>query len=235
MNRLLRTTAIVCAVLPAVVKPAGATIETFAFSGTIKNVHDKSSLLGGIKKGIGFTGSYWIDTEKLKEIQNSLNQKNSYTYRLFEGDEDAIGMKVVIGEKVFASGSKQNSRITSYSNTHNESCTLYAYADTQSGNAIEYLALSFSGKKNALSLQTDPLLLDGVDLDDKNISATMTYLDYDRSNNGKSNTYGYSTGALGSHTHVGSSVTPEPGTMFLLILGGGVLMFRHKRRKQTVP
>lgn len=237
MNRLQRTTVAFCATVLVFTGLAGATIETFKFSGTVGNVHDKTGMFEGIEKGTEFTGSYWIDTEKIKEIQNSLARKNSYAYSLFEGDEEAFGMKVAVGDTIFVSGSKQNARITSYSNKNQESFSLCAYADTENSRSTKYVALSFSGKKNALGLDSDPLLLDGADLKDKNISATMTYLDYhsDTRKKGNSFSYAYATGALGSFRNVtGGGPTPEPGTLAILFLGGGVLVLRHKRKQKTV-
>lgn len=235
MNRLQRTMVIVCAMTPVFANLAGATIVTFEFSGTIENVYDKSSRIEGIEKGTDFRGSYWIDTEKIKEIQNSLRGNSSYSYRLFSGDENAFGMTVTLGQRVFTSGSKQDARMTSYSSGKNESFSLYAYADTANSNSMNYLALSFSGKQNALRLESDPLLLDGVDVADKNVSAAMTYLDYARSDNGRNCSYSYATGGLGSFAGTGGGgAVPEPGTLAILVCGGGALLYRHNRKNQAV-
>jgi hypothetical protein len=245
MNRLKRNAVVVSAIILAGAGLAGATIETFEFSGTIRSVLDDSKILDGIDKGTAFKGSYWIDTDKLKEIRKTLQRESvsvaskdkisikdaSYLYRLLEADENAFGMEVSIGDIVFTSGSKRNAQINSYVNKTQEAMNLYAYADTAGDNAIQYVSLSFNATNNALKLKSNPLLIEGVDLTDKSISTSLTYLDYNRSDDMKSYTYGYATGSLDSFTS-GASVTPEPGTLAILIFGGGVLIFRHKRKNK---
>jgi hypothetical protein len=247
MYRLTRTTVTLFVAVSAITSLADATIETFDFSGAIQNVygHSHARTSTSFDKGTEFKGSYWFDTEKLKTVENSLFRgKSPFVYNLFLGDEDAFGMQVTIGDVTFTSGSRQDARIISYSNGKKESFRVYAYGDRVNPGAMEYITLSFTGKNGALGLESDPLLLGGVNLDDKKVSATMTYLCYDDTNKRHNDDFSrcgqngfscaYAGGALGSFAYVGGgSHAPEPGTITILVLGGSAILFRRARKKHV--
>lgn len=242
VNRLKRTATIIFVIVSAVTSLADATIETFEFTGTINNVHGHSHALTGVDKETEFKGTYWFDTEKLKEIQSSLTRKNSYVYNLFVGDNEAFGLTMTIGDMTFTSGSERNARIISYSRNKQERFYVTAYADGDNSRSMEYVTLSLTGKNNALGLKSDPLLLDGADMDDKKVTATMTYLNSHAENRfqetfgnrGRSFTYTYATGDLTSFAHIGGGgSTPEPATLAILIFGGGVIVFRRTRKTRA--
>jgi len=240
MNRLYRTVVVFCAVVPMFASQADATIETFEFAGTLTNVYDHFHAPAGMDKKTEFKGSYWLDTEKLKSVRESLARGHSFVDSLFEGDAAAFGMTVTVGNRTFTSGSEQNARITSSSDHKKESFTISVHGDSHNTHGMEYITLSFTGRDNALNLISDPLLLGGVDLSHKKISASMTYQVYDAEASHKGNrfTNAYTQGDLESFTHTGGVIqsgemTPEPGTLAILFLGGGAIFFRRTRKKRA--
>ncbi len=223
---------ILCAAVPALAGRVSATIETFEFSGTIRSAFDFSTALSAVDTGMQFKGSYWLDTEKLNSVQKSLSKGKPFVQSLFEGDADAFGMTVTIGDRLFSTNGKQTVQITSNANKKEDSFSLCAYSDSSKH---EYVTLSFSGKGNALHLQDDPLLLAGVDVNDKKISGSMTYENYDcdLSWKGFDMTCTYAKGDIGSFTHINGAATPEPATLAILAFGGGALLFRRVRNGRT--
>ena len=236
MRRLKRTTLTLCTIVLAGTSLAGAAIEVFDFSGTIQHTQDRQNLLGGVDKGTEFRGTYWIDTDKLNEVQNSLRQKKSYESILFEGDDCAFGMTVMIGEYTFTSGGSSNpATITSLSHKKQDSYTVYAYAGEPGNTSTEYVGLSITAKGGTLNLNSDPLLIEGVDLNDKHVKGNLTFVHNDNQFRGKSHGYAYAVGEMDSFSHIRSGgTTPEPGTLALLVFGGSVLFYRHKRKQVTV-
>lgn len=239
MNRLYRTVVVFCAVVPVFASQADATIETFEFAGTLTNVYDHFHALAGMDKKTEFKGSYWLDTEKLKSVRESLARGHSLVDSLFEGAA-AFGMTVTVGNRMFTSGSEQNARITSSSDHKKDTFTICVHGDSHKTRGMEHITLSFTGRDNALNLVSDPLLLGGVDLDHKKISASMTYqvCNAEASHKGNSFTNAYTHGTLESFTHTGGVIqsgemTPEPGTLAILFLGGGAIFFRRTRKKRA--
>ncbi|MBN1943668.1 MAG: PEP-CTERM sorting domain-containing protein [Phycisphaerae bacterium] len=259
MRGLQRTCLFFCAGVLAAAGAAGAAVEKFDFSGTLQGVHDKAGLLGNVSKGTPFKGSYWFDKDKLREIQSSLAEKNSHAMKLFEGDENAFGLTLTIGEMVFTSGGRQNAQIASILSKGRESARIAGVASegkqnaqiasisrgnhewftisTQAevGNALQSVTLSFTGKDGLLGLETDPLLQKGAKLDDKNISAVLTFMHQEDARKGKSMDT-HVTGDVRSHVPVGGGdggTTPEPATVTLLALGAGMIFFRRTQKKRS--
>ncbi len=231
-----QTTVITIGLLFVLLGGAQADLRSFDFSGTLDRVYDKEDYFGGqFDKGTEYYGTFWFDPELLKKLETSVSSSSIVNYDAYQGDENAMGMTVTLGDQTFTTGVNRDS--TMYSQTYNTSqsssqenrvsYSLSGYLDSKDENTTQYLGLSFSGYASAMPLDENSLMNSAFDLSDKNVSGSFYYVSSSPSTKGSSSSTAYALGSVASLSK--SSGVPEPATLTLLGLGGGMILFRTQR------